>query len=136
MIKTFNFPLTSDIIGSASSSLCLIHCLATPFIFATHVGHVQGHHDHPFWWGLLDSLFILISLIAVYWSAKNTSKKWMRYALWIGWVSLSFVIFNEKLGLIHLVEEIIYIPSLALVLLHIYNRKYCQCENDACCTTS
>ncbi|WP_299684824.1 MerC domain-containing protein [uncultured Dokdonia sp.] len=135
MFQTLNITPKSDIIGSTASILCLAHCLATPFLFVTHAGHVQGHHSHPFWWGLLDILFILISLIAVYWSARNTSKNWVRYTLWMGWASLSFVIINEKLEMILLIEEVIYIPSLALIALHVYNRKYCQCANDNCCTT-
>ena len=133
MIKTFYLNRKSDILGSVASSLCLAHCLATPFLFVAHSGHVHGHHTHPFWWGILDMLFIGISLDAVYWSAKNTSKKWMRYALWFSWAFLSFVIINEKLGIFHLAEEIIYFPSIALVVLHLYNRKYCQCSNEDCC---
>ncbi|WP_299765368.1 MerC domain-containing protein [uncultured Dokdonia sp.] len=134
MDKAFNLKPKANILGIAASSFCLVHCLATPFLFVTHAGHVHGHHSHPFWWGILDSLFIVISLFAVYWSAKNTSKNWMKYALWISWVLLSFVILNEKVGLIHLMEEAIYVPSLLLILLHLYNRKYCQCANDQCCT--
>ena len=125
----------SNILGSLSSSLCLAHCLATPFLFAAHASHVHGHHSSPFWWGTLDSLFIAISFIAVRWSVKNTSKKWMKYALWVSWSLLAFVIVNEKMSIISLPESVIYIPSVALVGLHIYNRKYCSCVNDkdSCC---
>lgn len=133
MNQLLNLNSNSNIIGASASTLCLIHCLATPFLFAAHAGHVHGHHEHPFWWGTLDIIFIIISFFAVYWSAKHSSKKWMQYALWISWVLLCFVIVNEKLGLVHLIEEIIYIPSLALVGLHLYNRKYCQCGDEACC---
>ena len=135
MINTFRFRFNrkSDILGSTASSLCLAHCLATPFLFAVHSGHVHGHHTHPIWWGLLDILFIGISLIAVYWSAKNTSKQWMRYALWVSWGFLSFVVVNEKVGIFYFIEEIIYFPSISLIVLHLYNRKYCQCTNKDCC---
>ena len=133
MIKAINLNRRSDLIGSAASTLCLIHCLATPFLFAAHAGHVHGHHEHPLWWGTLDILFIGISLGAVYWSAKNTSKEWMRYALWFSWVFLAFVIINEKLAMVHLAEEVIYVPLVALVVLHLYNRRYCQCADETCC---
>ena len=136
MIKTIDFNAKSDIVGSAASTLCLAHCLATPLLFAAHTGHVHGHSSHPVWWGILDLLFIGISLMAVYWSTKNTSKRWMRYALWFSWVLLAFVILNEKLGMVHLIEEMIYVPSVALVGFHLYNRKYCQCGNEDCCATS
>jgi len=134
MIKSINLRAKSDIYGSTASTLCLIHCLATPFLFAAHTGHIHGHHTHPLWWGLLDLLFVGISLIAVYWSTKNSSKRWMKYALWFSWGLLAFVILNEKLGMIHLAEAVIYIPSMLLVVLHLYNKRYCQCAREGCCT--
>jgi len=133
VIKAINYNFRSDILGSAASSLCLIHCLATPFLFIAHTGHVQGHHAYPLWWGVLDLFLIGISFIAIYWSAKNTSKKWMRYALWFSWGFLAFVIINEKIDAVHLAETIVYIPSIALIVLHLYNRRYCQCQDETCC---
>ena len=135
MLNAFNISVRSDLFGAAASALCLAHCLATPFLFAAHTGHVHGHEASPFWWGTLDLVFIAISWLAVYWSAKHTSKKWMRVGLWISWVLLAFVILNEKFELLHIPEAAIYIPSLALVGLHLYNRKYCQCQDEACCAT-
>jgi len=32
-----------------------------------------------------------------------------------------------------LVENIKFIPAMALVVLHIYNMKYCQCSENECC---
>ena len=136
-IKAIHFNTQSDILGSAASTLCLIHCLATPFLFVAHAEHIHDqHHVQPLWWGTLDILLIGVSLLAVYWSAKNTSKTWMCYALWVSWGALAFVILNEKVGIIHLIEEVIYVPSIALVILHLYNRKYCQCGDETCCATS
>ncbi|AWX45992.1 hypothetical protein HME9304_03024 [Flagellimonas maritima] len=136
MAISLKFSAQSDTWGSFASSLCLVHCLATPFLFAAHTGHVQGHHSSPFWWGFLDILFIIISLLAVFWSVRNTSKYWMKFALWVSWIFLATVILNEKLELVLLAEEIIYVPSLALVVLHLYNRKYCQCGNNGCCANA
>jgi len=119
--------------GSFASGLCLVHCVATPFLFAAHTGHVHGHQSSPMWWGFLDVLFLLISFLAVFWSAKNTSKNWMKFTLWIFWALLAGIILNEKLELIHLNHEIIYLPSVALIVLHLYNRKYCQCNDNNCC---
>lgn len=124
----------SDVWGSMASSLCLAHCLATPFLFAAHTGHVHGHHSSPLWWGFLDIVFIVISFMAVFWSVKNTSKKWMKPALWSFWALLAGIILNEKLQFIALAEALIYVPSIALVILHLYNRRYCQCRTENCCT--
>jgi len=127
----------SDILGSLASGICLIHCLATPFLFMAHVEaghHVHDHHHghSPFWWQMIDIAFLLVSFAAVYWSAKNSSKKWMKIALFVSWAALAMILINEKLALFHWVEELIYLPTLALIGLHLYNRMYCQCENDEC----
>ncbi|CAN0591211.1 unnamed protein product, partial [Ectocarpus sp. 12 AP-2014] len=86
--------------GSFASGLCLAHCVATPFLFAAHTGHVQGHHSHPQWWGFIDILFLVVSFIAVWWSVRNTSKHWMKFALWASWLLLAVIIMNEKLEMI------------------------------------
>jgi len=128
--------------GAAAGTLCLIHCVATPFIFVASAGLAthHDHHDHhghshgdvPFWWGFIDIFFLLIGLAAVYWAVKNTSKQWMKIALGASWVLLAFVLLNERMMLIHLAEEWIYVPTISLVGLHLYNRRYCQCADDDC----
>lgn len=133
MTKSIALTKLSDVWGSVASSLCLAHCLATPFLFAAHTGHVHGHHSSPDWWGFLDLLFIAISFMAVFYSVKNTSKNWMKFALWISWVLLAGIIVNEKIQWLELAEALIYVPSIALVVLHLYNRNYCLCKNDKCC---
>jgi len=123
----------SDFIGATASGLCLIHCIATPFLFVAQAGLAHGEELHPQWWGALDLIFLTISLLAIWWSSKNTSKNWMRIALWTCWTVLALLVLNEKLGLVHLMEEIIYLPAVSLVVLHLYNRNYCQCGDEACC---
>ncbi|RNC90155.1 MAG: MerC domain-containing protein [Allomuricauda sp.] len=124
----------SDIIGASASALCLIHCVATPLLFVAQAGLVGDGESHPEWWGTLDFIFLFISLLAIWWSGKNTSKTWMRIALWASWSVLFFVVLNEKLSIIALAEQIIYIPAIALIFFHLYNRKYCQCGRGDCCT--
>lgn len=123
----------SDLLGSLSSGICLIHCLATPFLFVAYLGESENHHvSSPIWWQMIDFAFLVVSFLAVYWSAKNTSKKWMKAALYISWAFLAIVLLNEKLSIFHWVEEVIYLPAIALIALHLYNRKYCHSEKDAC----
>lgn len=130
-IRTY---LSQDLIGALASALCLVHCLTTPLLFAAHTAHLHEHHDSPAWWGFLDILLIVISGIAVYWSAKHSSKTWVKYALWLSWLLLFGIILNEKIQLIPIAEALIYIPSLALIVLHLYNRNYCKCQNESCCS--
>lgn len=123
----------SNLIGALASGLCLVHCLATPLLFITHAS-AAGHDHHELgWWGNLDYLFIAISTAAVYYSAQNTSLKWMPTALYSSWIILAFLILNEKFHLIHLPHEVIYLPTLSLIGLHLYNRRYCNCEEETCC---
>ena len=125
----------ADYIGAAASSLCLIHCLATPLLFVAQAGSVTvSEHGHgPLWWGLIDISLLFLSLIAIYRAVRLTSKQWMKYTMVISWIALAFIIFNEKLEGFHLPHEAIYIPAISLVFLHLYNKKYCQCKDDACC---
>ncbi|MGD1842847.1 MAG: MerC domain-containing protein [Thermonemataceae bacterium] len=123
----------SDLLGAFISGLCLIHCLATPFLFVAQAGLTHHHTKGPWWWGTIDIVLLILSFAAIYWSVKHTSKPWVKYLFVISWLSLSFIIFNEKLEIAHFPEEIIYIPTLSLIILHLYNRKYCQCTDDQCC---
>lgn len=126
----------SDIVGILASSLCLIHCTFTPFIFVVQA-HL-AHHDAevPFWWSILDYIFLVVSFVAVYWSTKTTGKSWVKPAFWIAWSLLFLILINEKLHLLHIPEAAIFFPSLGLVFLHFYNKKYCKCKDDTCCVAT
>lgn len=114
--------------GIVASSLCLAHCLATPFLFLAHSGSVMLQDANTIWWKSLDILFLALSFFAIRRSIKNSSKPKIKYAFWSSWGLLFFIIINEKLPMIALPEEIIYVGSVVLVGLHFYNLKYCQCN--------
>ena len=133
MINSVNLTSKSDIIGVMASSLCFIHCVATPLLFMAHASAVAIEASHPWWWGILDIVFLAISFFAVYWSAKNTSKRGIRFWLWSSWFVLAFIVFNEKISVSPLHEVTIYFPTMALVFLHIYNRRYFSCNDERCC---
>lgn len=117
--------IPSDVIGASAGALCLVHCIATPFLFIAQSA-ASG------WWGVLDYAFIAITLFAVLFSARNTSKDWMKFALYLGWVVLSFLILNEKMSFIALSEVWNYGAAFGLISLHLYNRKYCRCTDEVC----
>ncbi|WP_298485926.1 MerC domain-containing protein [uncultured Maribacter sp.] len=123
----------SDILGTFASSLCLMHCVATPFLFMAHASSVTFSSGPPTWWKFMDYIFLAISFFAIYWTTKTTTIKWIKPMLWLSWGVLLALILNEKLELFSLPEAIIYIPSIALVILHLYNRKHCKCSTDTCC---
>ena len=125
--------LKPDVFGAIASSLCVVHCLTTPLLFISHLYTPAGYETVPFWSKDLDFLFLAISFIAIYRATKTTSKSFMKYALWIGWIVLFTLILNEKMAWFAIPEILNYIAALSLASFHIYNLKYCQCDDENCC---
>lgn len=123
-----------DALGAIASTLCVVHCLATPLIFIAHTCGVGACNATPNWWSNLDYIFLLISFFAIKRSVKNTSKYFMKRALWLNWGILFMLVINEKIKYMALPETLTYVIALSLAVLHIYNMKYCQCNNNTCCT--
>ncbi|WP_421825159.1 MerC domain-containing protein [Fulvitalea axinellae] len=131
-----SIPLKSDFIGAWASGLCLVHCTITPFLFVAQTCAASCCEVAPSWWRSIDLLFLLVSFVAVYRSVGNSSRGWMRYALWIAWVLLSLSVSNEYFGVFEVSEILAQSPAVSLIILHLYNRKYCACEAEACCAVS
>jgi len=124
----------SDLVGAFASGLCVIHCIATPFLFIAQSCSVDACcGTSPAWWSSIDYIFIGITFVAVYQSGKNTSKPWLRYAMYTCWALLSILVFNEKFLVIPLSAWWKYLTAFGLIGLHLYNLKYCQCAEDECC---
>jgi len=123
----------SNDIGIIASLICLVHCIATPFLFVAKLFADSCCKATPTWWTSLDYLFLFIAFFAVYQSAKMTAKKWVRLGLWLSWLVLFMVIINEQIQLYALSENAIFLPTLSLISLHIYNRNFCQCKTEKCC---
>lgn len=126
----------SDIYGLFASSLCMVHCMVTPFIFVVQASTARCSEVGPWWWRTLDYLFLAISIIAIHHSAKMTSLHWMPKAMYIAWGVLAVLIINESFHALPIPHLLIYLPAFSLVFLHLYNRKYCRCEEEKCCTTT
>ncbi len=123
-----------DTFGSLASALCLIHCIATPFLFISQTCALTGCSETPIWWQFIDYLFLAISFVAIYWTTHTTTINWIKPLMWLSWLALFTVIINEKLKWLSIPETVIYIPAFALIATHIYNRKYCGCHKKSCCT--
>lgn len=123
----------SDTIGILSSTLCLVHCIATPFLFAFQAHALKCCEAKPLWWSSLDIIFLIVSALAIYKSSMSVSKKWIVIVLSISWFLLVFIIINEKLAWFDIPEAAIYLPSLSLIFFHWYGSKFCQCKNETCC---
>ena len=124
----------SDKFGVMANVLCMAHCLATPLLFISQAHNSTLVHEIPFLWQLTNYFFLLISFIAVYFSIKKSTKLFVKIFLMIFWLSLSFLIINEGLEGFHFPEIFTYISASLLSVFHIYNLKYCTCnEDDECC---
>lgn len=126
----------SDYIGSIASGLCIVHCAATPFLFIAQSCASSCCDTGPTWWSALDYLFIIITFFAVYFSAKNSSKKIIKYALYINWVVLSLLMVNAHASFFPIPDIWKYGAALSLICLHFYNLKYCRCADDGCCVAA
>lgn len=125
--------LKPDIFGAAASTLCVVHCILTPFLFLFNGAIYTKLNKTTFLWSNLDFIFILISFLAIYRSSQTTSKAFMKYALWISWTCLFSLILNEKIFLFSIPGYLTYISALSLASFHIYNLKFCQCKSENCC---
>ena len=124
----------TDLIGAIASTLCLAHCIATPFIFIAQSCSIVCCDSAPGWWGAIDYFFLVVSFFAIYRSTQTTSSNLIKPFLWLSWSVLFIIIMNEKRAWFPLGEQAIYFPALTLIVLHLYNKKYCQCNTTNCCT--
>ena len=124
----------TDLIGAIASTLCLTHCIATPFIFIAQSCSIVCCDSAPGWWGAIDYFFLVVSFFAVYRSTQTTSSNLIKPFLWLSWSVLFIIIMNEKIAWFPLSEQAIYFPAFTLIALHLYNKKYCQCTTTKCCT--
>src|SRR5690606_4429921 len=72
--------IQSDLLGISASLLCILHCLALPFLIST--GNVFLFTDATHWHGM-DYLFIIFGLLAVYISAGKSSASSIKLGFWM-----------------------------------------------------
>ena len=125
----------ADQIGAVSSGLCMLHCFATPFLFLSQSSLIFISVDFTLPWFIINYIFLFISFIAIYYSVKNSSNRFIRIFLYLSWAVLSGLIINESLGILSIPETATYLSASSLICLHIYNLKYCRCDDENCCTS-
>jgi len=125
--------LKPDTIGSLASTLCLVHCIATPFIFITQACAISCCAEAPIWWQALDYIFIIVSFFAILRSTQTSSNKTIKILLWSTWFIFFISILNKTIQLFSININFIYATGIILALLHLYNLNYCQCKDENCC---
>jgi len=123
-----------DLSGATVSLLCTIHCAVTPLLFLTRPlldGAAPSRIGHA-WWGGLDWIFLFLSLGAVWFSAKHTSNRNIRWLLWIFWIVFSVGLLLEMGGLKEN-KWVMYAGSISLAATHLINFRYCRkCDSEKC----
>ena len=130
-MNTRSFSL--DNVGIMAGSLCMIHCIGTPFLFIAKACSVSCCSDAPLWWQLIDYFFLIISFVAIYFITKKTIPNWVKISFWISWLTLLLTILNHTFTIVEVPKYFIYIPASAIIILHFYNIRFCKCEEDSCC---
>ena len=67
----FKINYRADLIGALASSLCVIHCMATPFIFFIKSSADLCCSETPTWWQSIDYIFLTVAFFAVLHIANN-----------------------------------------------------------------
>jgi MerC mercury resistance protein len=115
MIKRIKFN-KADLIGIISSSICLVHCLATPLL----IGLGMGFISNPFF----KYSFLVISFVSIYKATENISNKKIISLLWVSFLGFLFSsILQEEHHWLHYSE---YLFALLIILGHILNIRYCR----------
>ena len=125
--------VNSDHIGVTASSLCMLHCFFTPLLFLSQATTLTLTQKIPFLWQSLNFLFLLISLLAIYHTVKNSSRLSVKVLLVSSWLILTSLIINEFFEISSIPELYTYASSTSLAGLHVYNLKYCRCDDEKCC---
>ena len=124
----------SDLLGAFASGLCAIHCTLTPIFFLAKPmldNSIEIHAHGNSFWTALDYVFLVLSLVAVWFSSKHTSHKAIKWVLWIAWIVFSIGLLSER---IHFENGIwlMYAGSITLVIAHIINYRHCRnCKKDS-----
>lgn len=122
----------SDFIGATVSFLCAVHCTLTPLIFAVKpVMESTMHHEHAHghgFWAAFDYIFLVLSLLAVWFSARRAARPFLKWALWIAWLVFAAGLLTESLEL-SFSKWMMYAGSIALIIFHLQNHRECKIKH-------
>ena len=122
----------SDELGVLSSTLCMLHCLATPFLLMAVPSSSIINSGSPGWWSWLDIVFLAISFFAIFKTVQQSTLRWLQTSLIVSGIILSFLILNERFEVVEIPFDMVYLPAFALVVLHLINRRRCRCQAKCC----
>ncbi len=116
-------PYISDRVGIVASVVCLVHCLIFPVLVLMRVPLSEWLHD---FWHSLEYIFLIVSFGAVYISARNTPKLWMRFFLWFAFAALAASVLLKHFETVF--DVLAIAAAFVLIAAHIINIKQLNCS--------
>ena len=111
--------INADRTGILSASVCLIHCLVTPFIIMLFAASEFWHFG--------EYIFAAISFFAVYQASKNKPGKFIAVILWVSCVILITAIMIKST--FEQAQYFTYLGGFGLISGHLLNIRNCnKCE--------
>lgn len=112
----YNKSIYTDSIGIISSTLCLVHCIATPLLIALGFGYFST----PF----ITYIFLIIAFIAIYKTTKNNKHIKNSSFLWTSFWGFVFSnLLKEEFEFLHYFE---YFFGFLIIIGHINNIRICK----------
>ena len=111
--KTYNI---ADNTGIINSSLCILHCIATPLLISMGAYFLESP--------IFTYLFIAIALVSIIIAVNKTESLKIKTALWIGFAGFSTsLLFEDSWSGF---EYTGYLFSVFIIITHLVNIKYCN----------
>jgi hypothetical protein len=111
----------SDKYGIFSAVLCIIHCTILPFALALLTSFESSINGFSY---LIDTAFIVVSVSAVYFSARHSTSNAIKASLWF-----SVLIFVTGVVIEHATtygKVVALGGSLGLIVAHFFNLRHCR----------
>ena len=105
-----------DGLGITSATICLVHCIGTPFL----IGAGWLGFENETW----TYFFILIGFIAIYHTTKQSPTGMHTWMLWISfWGFLFSMLFKEEFEWLH---DMANLFSVFIIVGHLLNIRRCR----------
>jgi hypothetical protein len=106
----------ADLIGILSSSICLVHCIATPLLVIYGI----GFSTNP----IFKYLFLIISFVSIFKATENSTNYKISILLWLSFFGFLFSnFFHEEY---HWLDYFEYLFAVLIIFGHVLNIKHCK----------
>jgi hypothetical protein len=114
-----------DLIGILASSLCLIHCLITPFLFLSNflimIRTSGGEHEALLLWKVLEFAFLILSFWAIHRVTHQKKSPWISFAMYTAWMILVISVLLELADVHFFEDQPKYMAAAVLIIVHLYH---------------